>query len=79
MRSSSSAVRLLCRNGFLLASTAAFAQSAKKTSSAPSDAARGKYLVDIMSCNDCHTPMKMGANGPRARHDPISSRVIPLR
>jgi cytochrome c553 len=25
---------------------------------------RGKYLVDIMGCHDCHTPMKMGANGP---------------
>ena len=26
--------------------------------------ARGKYLVDIMGCHDCHTPMKMGPNGP---------------
>lgn len=26
--------------------------------------ARGKYLVSIMGCNDCHTPLKMGANGP---------------
>jgi cytochrome c553 len=26
--------------------------------------ARGKYLVDIMGCHDCHTPMKVGANGP---------------
>jgi mono/diheme cytochrome c family protein len=26
--------------------------------------ARGKYLVDIMGCHDCHTPIKMGANGP---------------
>jgi cytochrome c553 len=26
--------------------------------------ARGKYLVDIMGCHDCHTPTKMGANGP---------------
>lgn len=26
--------------------------------------ARGKYLVGIMGCHDCHTPMKMGANGP---------------
>jgi mono/diheme cytochrome c family protein len=24
---------------------------------------RGKYLVTIMSCNDCHTPWKMGSNG----------------
>jgi mono/diheme cytochrome c family protein len=26
--------------------------------------ARGKYLVDIMGCHDCHTPMKMGPKGP---------------
>lgn len=25
---------------------------------------RGKYLVTIMGCNDCHTPKKMGPNGP---------------
>jgi len=24
---------------------------------------RGKYLVTIMGCNDCHTPWKMGATG----------------
>ncbi|MEO7444814.1 MAG: c-type cytochrome [Ferruginibacter sp.] len=27
-------------------------------------AARGAYLVQIMGCSDCHTPLKMGANGP---------------
>lgn len=26
--------------------------------------ARGLYLVTITACNDCHTPFKMGANGP---------------
>lgn len=25
---------------------------------------RGKYLVTIMGCNDCHTPWKMGPKGP---------------
>ena len=25
---------------------------------------RGKYLVTIMGCNDCHTPKKMGPQGP---------------
>jgi mono/diheme cytochrome c family protein len=29
-------------------------------------AARGEYLVKIMGCNDCHTPMKMGPQGPEA-------------
>lgn len=26
--------------------------------------ARGKYLVTVMVCNDCHTPLVMGPNGP---------------
>lgn len=26
--------------------------------------ARGDYLVRILGCNDCHTPLKMGPNGP---------------
>jgi len=26
--------------------------------------ARGKYIVDTGACNDCHTPWKMGPNGP---------------
>ena len=26
--------------------------------------ARGAYLVKVMGCNDCHTPLKMGPNGP---------------
>jgi len=26
--------------------------------------AHGKYLVTIMGCNDCHTPLKMGPHGP---------------
>ena len=33
---------------------------------------RGKYLVKIMGCNDCHTPWKMGAAGP----EPDMSRML---
>ena len=25
---------------------------------------RGKYLVSVLACTDCHTPKKMGPNGP---------------
>ncbi|MGM0945342.1 MAG: c-type cytochrome [Bacteroidota bacterium] len=25
---------------------------------------RGKYLIEIMGCNDCHSPKKMGKRGP---------------
>jgi hypothetical protein len=39
---------------------------AGKSSSAPGNNVidRGKYLVTIMGCNDCHTPKKMGPQGP---------------
>jgi hypothetical protein len=28
------------------------------------DVKRGEYLVEIMGCNDCHSPKRMGPNGP---------------
>lgn len=34
--------------------------------------ARGKYLVTTSGCNDCHTPWKMGENGP----EPDMSRML---
>jgi mono/diheme cytochrome c family protein len=27
--------------------------------------ARGRYLVTVAGCNDCHTPLEMGPKGPR--------------
>jgi hypothetical protein len=33
---------------------------------------RGHYLVTAMGCHDCHTPWKMGANGP----EPDMSRML---
>src|ERR1051325_7698142 len=32
----------------------------------------GKYLVETHLCNDCHTPAKMGPNGP----EPDWSRML---
>ena len=34
--------------------------------------ARGRYLVTVAACNDCHTPWKMGAEGP----EPDMSRML---
>jgi mono/diheme cytochrome c family protein len=34
--------------------------------------ARGKYLVTVAVCNDCHTPWKMGEAGP----EPDMSRML---
>lgn len=33
---------------------------------------RGKYLVTVVGCNDCHTPWKMGQNGP----EPDMSKML---
>ena len=33
---------------------------------------RGQYLVTIGGCNDCHTPFKMGPNGP----EPDMTRML---
>jgi hypothetical protein len=33
---------------------------------------RGRYLVSVIGCNDCHTPLKMGSNGP----EPDRSRFL---
>lgn len=51
----------------LLAATSLQAGEAPKkplTFGASPQIARGQYLVGIMGCDDCHTPMKMGAKGP---------------
>lgn len=34
--------------------------------------ARGEYLVRALACNDCHTPWKMGKNGP----EPDMTRML---
>jgi hypothetical protein len=55
-----------------LAATAAFLSATQPTATAaavhgkPSSGQveRGRYLVAIGGCSDCHTPMKMGPNGP---------------
>ncbi|MGC4083021.1 MAG: c-type cytochrome [Vicinamibacterales bacterium] len=38
----------------------------------PAAIARGQYLVTIGGCNDCHTPLKMGAKGP----EPDMARML---
>ncbi|HSH91466.1 MAG TPA: c-type cytochrome [Ramlibacter sp.] len=43
---------------------AAPAEAADRPGLTVANAARGKYLVATSGCMDCHTPMKMGTNGP---------------
>lgn len=42
------------------------------TGSTEARVARGKYLVSIAGCHDCHTPWKMGPGGP----EPDMSRML---
>lgn len=45
--------------------TLAAAAAAAMSSTRPrADAEHGRYLVSIMGCNDCHTPLTLGKNGP---------------
>jgi hypothetical protein len=44
--------------------TAAVAAPKGAQGSATGAVKRGEYVVTISGCNDCHTPWKMGANGP---------------
>jgi mono/diheme cytochrome c family protein len=53
-------------SAFIVASAQPQAQQAgASTPAAPQSAVeRGKYLVTIGGCHDCHTTKKMGPNGP---------------
>jgi cytochrome c553 len=63
-------------SGFLFAAAAGiafFTLGAAPAGKAKSAAVeRGKYLVATSACNDCHTPKKMGPNGP----EPDMSRQL---
>ncbi len=50
------------------------ADASVETPAAPATGAveRGRYLVTVTGCNDCHTPFKMGPNGP----EPDMTRML---
>lgn len=41
-----------------------FAAAASADTNGPARVQRGKYLVTMVGCGDCHTPLKMGPSGP---------------
>ncbi len=58
---------LLAGAGLLIAAMAMSTRSARQSQGPdPATIARGQYLVTVGGCNDCHTPLKMGPNGPEA-------------
>jgi Cytochrome c len=52
--------------------TAALAQPVFAQNRDAEKLARGKYLVTVAGCNDCHTPWKMGPAGP----EPDMTRML---
>ena len=57
----------------LLGEPLSFVPQEAVAAEAPADkVARGRYLVTVAGCNDCHTPWKMGAQGP----EPDMSRML---
>jgi mono/diheme cytochrome c family protein len=60
------AILVLCFSGAPAQSEMAVAQPRAES------VARGKYLVIVAGCNDCHTPLKAGPNGP----EPDVSRML---
>lgn len=70
MRIPRSMHRLVSATAVLCAAATTAAGQTKAPAANP--VARGQYLVSIMSCNDCHTPFKMGAKGP----EPDMARML---
>jgi cytochrome c553 len=71
------ASRLFLAGAGVLVLTACTAAPPPPPSSVPATPAmtaveRGKYLVNAVGCNDCHTPHIMGPNGP----EPDMSRML---
>jgi mono/diheme cytochrome c family protein len=52
--------------------TARTQNAARAQAAAQAKVERGEYLVGIGGCNDCHTPYKLGPNGP----EPDRSRLL---
>ena len=48
-------------------------QAAASAPAGQSKLERGKYLVTTSGCNDCHTPFKLGPNGPAPDMDRMLS------
>jgi len=55
-------LKMLVRIALVVA--ASFARAGDPAPAVGDEVARGRYLVTTSGCHDCHTPMKLGANGP---------------
>lgn len=66
------AAALLAAAATLAAAPAPQPQAAQAPEARQASIERGRYLVTIGACNDCHTPFKLGPNGP----EPDMTRML---
>lgn len=66
MKTEASRARLLAAVGLVacVGLTTACQRTASAKEAEMARVERGRYLVTVTGCGDCHTPLKMGANGP---------------
>jgi hypothetical protein len=56
-----------------MAGLAACGKTEAATAGTQDRVSRGKYLVSVLGCNDCHTPLKMGPQGPERDYSRLLS------
>jgi mono/diheme cytochrome c family protein len=64
---------IACVSLVLTAACAQPAPPAPAPAPTPNPVERGKYIVSTAGCHDCHTPAKMGPNGPEPDMDRMLS------
>jgi len=57
---------------FLIGALSIAAATRASSASRADQVERGRYLVSVLGCNDCHTPWRMGEKGP----EPDMSRML---
>src|SRR5262245_29421153 len=78
------ALTAACANNAPPAETKTAAAPAAPAAPAQSPVERGKYLTLVGGCNDCHTPKKLGPNGPEAdmsrelSGNPAADKLAPI-
>jgi len=55
---------MVCAAAVLFVAACAPPPAPEPAPAKPDPVERGKYFVTILGCNDCHTPFKLGPNGP---------------
>lgn len=66
-------LKMFVRIALVVAASFARAGDPPAAAGASEVVSRGKYLVTIAACNDCHTPWKMTAEGPKPDMDRMLS------